>query len=565
MMIRWDNMINTLRHLINSGNGITLFLSFCFFIFYIILIALYNKMKNRNLKLWKLMCTIPFAISIIHFAIFTFGSAFLYIVPFYKEIYIPSVLILLFPLFVKKEIIKKIYNVITIIICLICLLLSVDSSKVANYTNKSLSDSYIALCTYLEKNYVLSEWKRIDYEKLRKEGLEIIKEVEKTNDINKYYEVLNNLVDSFHDGHAGLAFYGTDYNYIVEKIKSFNDYGLSLVTLDDGSTIAVNVEDNIEIKAGDIVTKWNGIPIKEAIDNVPLPITEGIIENERIQKTFYLAGMGKEAVEVTYINFNGDEKTIVLNKIDNKLPRGLTSFGLLNHTRNEEYTYKMLRDNIGYLRVTSEETNLFSDNLAYLTGDHKYAREMFRKDLRKLRNQGMTKLVIDIRNNAGGYEEVATALTSLFTKDKMYAFSLGIRNDKNLKSVEDRYVYGDGEFSDLEIIVLTGMRCGSAGDGLSLYLSRLDNVTVAGLTNPSGINQEVGGYIYMPKNVVISFPTGLVLDENDNPNIDIDDTRISRNPIDIKIPLNKENALKIFGGIDYELEWAIDYLIKKVI
>ena len=97
-------------------------------------------------------------------------------------------------------------------------------------------------------------------------------------------------------------------------------------------------------------------------------------------------------------------------------------------------------------------------------------------------------------------------------------------------------------------------------DGLVKYLSRLDNVTVAGVTNPSGINQEVGGYVYMPENAIIVFPTGLVLDENGNPNIDIDETRISRNPIDIKIPLNKESAIKIFNSIDYELEWAIEYL-----
>jgi hypothetical protein len=91
-------------------------------------------------------------------------------------------------------------------------------------------------------------------------------------------------------------------------------------------------------------------------------------------------------------------------------------------------------------------------------------------------------------------------------------------------------------------------------------LSRLDNVTVAGLTNPTGINQEVGVYVYMPKNVIVTFPTGVVLAENGNPNIDIDDTRISRNLVDAKIPLNKEGAIKILDGIDYELEWAIEYL-----
>ena len=223
----------------------------------------------------------------------------------------------------------------------------------------------------------------------------------------------------------------------------------------------------------------------------------------------------------------------------------------------------MLNKNIGYLRVTAEETNFISDTIAYLTGDHITAREKFRKKLRELKDQGMTKLVIDIRNNSGGYEEVATALTSLFTKEKMYAFSLGVKKEAELKKVEDRYIKADGEFSNLEILVLTSMRCGSAGDGLSLYLSRLDNVTVAGITNPTGINQETGGYIYMPDNAYITFPVGLILDNDGKPNIDVDNTRISRNPVDIKIPLSKEAALKIFNGEDYELEWAINFLEKK--
>ena len=52
----------------------------------------------------------------------------------------------------------------------------------------------------------------------------------------------------------------------------------------------------------DIVVKWNGVPINEAIEKVDLPISEGILENEKIQRTFYLSGNGKDSVEVTYID-----------------------------------------------------------------------------------------------------------------------------------------------------------------------------------------------------------------------------------------------------------------------
>lgn len=554
-------MIGTLKHLLDTGDTITLIISILFFVYLIVVIMISKKIKDN--KILKILCIIPVMISLIHFIIFVFGSAFISILPFYLTIYIPAIIILFMSLVLKKKIVKKIYFSLAIIVCFICSLLSIDSCKVANYTNKSLSDAYISLCDYLEENYVLSTWKKIDYDELKKDGLILIKEAEENNDIEKYYEALDSLVKLINDGHMGLSFYNTDYNYIIEKIKEFNDYGLSLITLDDGKTIAVNTLDDLEIKDGDVITKWNNVPIKEAIDSVHIPLDEGTKENARIQKAFYLAGLGGEKVEVTYINSDGEEKVVTLSRIVGNLPTALTSFGIINKTKNEEYKYEMLNDDTGYLRVVSESTNIFSDSISYLTGNHSYAREMFRKDLRMLRKQGMKKLIIDIRNNAGGFEEVATALTSLFTKEKMYAFSLGVYDDGKMTKVTDRYVYGDGEFSDVKIVVLTGMRCGSAGDGLSLYLSRLDNVVVAGISNPAGINQEIGGYVYLPKNAVITFPTGLILDEEGNPNIDIDETKVSRNPVDIKIPLTKESALKIFNGEDYEIEWAVDYLNSK--
>jgi hypothetical protein len=222
--------------------------------------------------------------------------------------------------------------------------------------------------------------------------------------------------------------------------------------------------------------------------------------------------------------------------------------------------HKMLDEDTAYLYIPDEETDAFHDAIGYLSGDHKYAREKYRTILRELRSEGMTKLIIDTRNNSGGFDEVATAIASLFTTEKIYGFSLGYMDGNRAVKQADHYILPDGEFSDIKVLVLTNMGCCSAGDGLDLYLSRIDGIHVAGLTDPEGINQETGGRVFLPYGVVIEYPTGLVLDEDGNPNIDCDDTRVSRNPVDIKIPLDKEAALKIFDGEDYELEWAIEYL-----
>ena len=556
-------MFGTTIHILYSFDPFSIILNVLFFIYFVVLITLYNKFSKdpKKEKIWKKLCFIPLVISIIHIIIFVSGSAFFTILLEYIYIYISSLLIALLPLLIKKRIIYNVSKIIIIMACIYFSIVSLDSDKITNYTRKSLRNSYISLCDNFEKNYIMNDWKKIDYKKLKNDGLVLIEEAEQTGNIDKYYEALEDFVNAHNDGHMGLSFNNNDY--ILKKIQNYNDYGLSLLTLDDGNTIAVDVDENLDIKSGDIITKWDGIPIKDAVKNVKTPIHEGISENDEITKTFYLSAVGGDTVDVTYVNSNNEEVTTTLKKLDSEMPRAMKSYNTFNHSHDDKpYDYKMLNDNTGYLKIGVEETNAINDYIAYYTDDHKAAREKFRNSLRELRNNGMKKLVIDIRNNGGGYDEISTALASLFSKEKKYAFSLGYRLNNKNNSLVDHYVLKDGEFSDIKVVVLTNMRCASAGDGIVLYLSRIDGITIAGLTDPEGVNQETGGVVYMPKGAVINYPVGLILDQDGNPNIDIDDSRTSRNPVDIKIPLTKENAIKIFDGEDYELEWAIDYLNK---
>lgn len=559
-----------LKHLLYSQDNIKMTFCLVFIIWFIILQIVRKKVGNNpaKAKVWKCLCLVPLAAAIIHFFVFSFGDAVLPLLEEYEFIYASAVLTALLPLFFikkSKKPVKIIGAVVIGVVCLLSLFFNIDSSESVNYSNKDLKSAYISLCDYFEENYIMNEWKKPDYEKIKADGLKLIDEAEKTGDITKYYEAVDEFTNSFYDGHMSISFYdGNDY--LITRIKQFNDYGLSLITLDDGTTIAVDVDDGLEIKNGDTVTKWNGVPIDQAIESVHVPMPEPVAENDRIDKAFWLACTGGESVEVSYINSDNEEKTLTLDKLDSEMPRALKARRLFWHNTDEAYSYKMLNTNTGYMKITSEETDRFHDYFAYCTGNHNYAREIFRNDLRELKNQGMTKLVVDIRNNGGGHDEVATAFASLFTKEKMYAYSLGIRKNGEYIKTADRYVSADGEFSDIEVLVLTNMRCASAGDGMVLYLSRLDNVTVAGLSCPAGCNQESGGSIFMPKGIVVNFPVGLVLDEEANPNIDVDYSRQSRTPLDVKIPLTKEAALEIFNeenfdnGKDYELEWAIDFL-----
>ena len=91
----------------------------------------------------------------------------------------------------------------------------------------------------------MNDWKKIDYNKLKKDGLILIEEAQQTDNIDKYYEAIDNFVEAHHDGHMSLSFYN-DSDYYLNKISEFNDYGLSSIRLEDGSIIAINVEDNLD-------------------------------------------------------------------------------------------------------------------------------------------------------------------------------------------------------------------------------------------------------------------------------------------------------------------------------
>ena len=174
----------------------------------------------------------------------------------------------------------------------------------------------------------------------------------------------------------------------------------------------------------------------------------------------------------------------------------------------------------------------------------------------------MEYLVVDLRNNMGGFDEIGCALCDLLTDQDWYGQGLGIRKNGQYTCVSDHGIHGTGEFADLPVVALTNYNCCSAGDGTALYLSKLPNVTLAGITDPNGCNQETGGVCVLSGGTVtVMYPVGLIMDETGVPNVDTRADRISRNPVEVRIPLDYDAAMQIFREkADYELDWAVRYL-----
>ena len=83
-----------------------------------------------------------------------------------------------------------------------------------------------------------------------------------------------------------------------------NDYGLSMIRVDDGSVIAVSVEPNCVankegIHNGTTIVAWNGKDIDEAVAETECcfpGFSFPVKENEDVFRSMFLAGKGEECV-----------------------------------------------------------------------------------------------------------------------------------------------------------------------------------------------------------------------------------------------------------------------------
>ena len=113
---------------------------------------------------------------------------------------------------------------------------------------------------YMERHYVLSEYKNIDFDELYNEFLPKFQEVNRTQDEKENLQVWTEFCARFNDGHVSYHHLYDDSEMTEMMDKALgNDYGLAPMTLSDGRTVAVNVDKESEayksgIRNGTVIT-----------------------------------------------------------------------------------------------------------------------------------------------------------------------------------------------------------------------------------------------------------------------------------------------------------------------
>ena len=284
--------------------------------------------------------------------------------------------------------------------------------------------------------------------------------VDTYNDIvNNYYDKVNKeeLIDA---GIKGMINYlddpyatyfdgtsSTNFNQTLEG--NYEGVGIE-VTLDNKKVKITKVfadtpAKKAGIKVGDYITKVNG----ESVEGKSLSDVVSLIKNAK-----------NKEVEIT-ITRDNQEKTMKVTRTTVDMP----------YTSSKVYEENGKK--IGYLKI-----EMFSNNIT----------KQVKKELESLKKKNIDKLVIDVRDNPGGYLTQVTEILSLFMTKKDVIYQLQTKNNKEkVYSASSKAAYS------YPVVVLINENSASASEILASAFKETYNAEIVGVNSyGKGTVQKTG-------------------------------------------------------------------------
>ena len=284
--------------------------------------------------------------------------------------------------------------------------------------------------------------------------------------VNTYNDIVNNYYDKVNKEELIDAGIKGMINYLDDPYATYFD-GTSSTTFNqtlEGNYEGIGVEvtaDNNKVKItkvfADTPAKKAGLKVGDYITKVNGTSTEGKTLSEVVSS---IKNAKSKEVEIT-ITRDNQEHTIKVTRSNVDMP----------YTSSKVYEENGKK--IGYLKI-----EMFSNNIT----------KQVKKELESLKKKNIDKLVIDVRDNPGGYLTQVTEILSLFMNKKDVIYQLQTKNNK-------QKVYGTSSKAtyNYPVVVLINENSASASEILASAFKETYGAEVVGVNSyGKGTVQKTG-------------------------------------------------------------------------
>ncbi len=421
---------------------------------------------------------------------------------------------------------------------------------VKDYSQLSYKEAFDKMFEKIRKEYAFNgiPGKFPNWDNLYAQLAPQVDAAQKAGDSYAYFLALRALAMTFRDGHVNLD--GADNQQKFNQENVFGGYGFAIRELSDGQVVVVFIKpgspaDLAGMKVGAQVTEFNGLPIADAIGKA-LPFTPQSTDyGLRYEQTVMLTrGPVGATASVTFINPNQSSKRVSLVSIFELDSLYATYMGGERDSNVLPAEYKVLPENIGYIKINSNY-----DDLNLLV-------RVFQRALQTFKDNSVKGLIIDLRHNFGGsplglagflYDKEIPLGQLEYYSDKSGKFEPEGPRDRVLPNVE--------QYRFDKMVLLVDQFCYSACEIEAYGISQVPGMHVMGQYPTGGTEGETArGDFKLPDGMSFTVPTGRFLLPDGS--IFLEGKGVQP---DLKLDITAESVLP---GTDTVLNAAIDFINK---
>lgn len=378
-----------------------------------------------------------------------------------------------------------------------------------DFSELSYTEAFDALIEKAKREYAFNELKGMDWDALAAEFRPRIEEAEANEDAVAFQLAMDDFAKSIPDGHVGAP---SDASQQYESERIAGGLGFAVRELSDGRVLVIYIQEDSPaaeagITFGTEITAIDGVPISEAIDAAYSPNAPYSLESlKRVEGSRFVTRfpLSKGEVEVSFKNGDEDEQSVTLAILGERDSLRFTRqfiYGQSLPVPLETISWSFYPEtNIGYIAVTS------------FVGNWDLFKRQWEEFLEVANALTSPAIIIDLRNNGGGFSNIGAAFTS-YLIDEPVPLPIDEEYNKEIDGffrppfqetelepfpVEERRYAG-------EVLVLVSPNCASACEFFAYYL-QASGAEVMGVYGTNGI---AGGWIetFMPADLVVSLPT----------------------------------------------------------